>query len=284
MIVDPNADARRLLEGLFGKENANTISAAKFNDAADKARREVPQIDLIVLASDMDAPTAQDALAALRKDDRLELSPVVLIVKPGGMPVAVRALAADKRVERVVPAKFAGLSDAETTALHESLMSAWGRGRKNYGRQSMTDERALELSMQAADALRLVAVTGTSVFQFAGAEPALIRACSHPDERMRIKAAAVLAWANSPGAQSAIAKLALDTTGSEAQRITVLGILAESAKRFGRRMADDLVNSLTDQALHESVLTIRTAASQALGAMNLASDRAAEIIRSQSAE
>ena len=281
LIADPDPDTRRLLQAAFSSDNTNLIVAEKFGEAADRARREVPQLDLIVLASDIDAPSVPEALAVLRKDDRLELTPVVLVVKPGGFPVATKASAIEPRIERVVPVKFAGLDDAEMAALRDSLTDAWARARKSYGRPAITEARALALALEAADALRLIAMTGTSVFRFAGAEPALVRACSHADESMRLKAAAVLAWAKTETAQSAIARLALDSTGSARQRVAGLAILAESAKRFGRLMGDDLVNSLTDQALHEPDLAIRTAASQALGAMDLGSDRAAEIIRLQ---
>lgn len=283
VIADPNADSRHLIEEAAAKSNATVIAAASFTEAITRAGREATNVDLIVLATDLQSPDLFAALQELRKDNRLALAPVVLAVKPGGMGAAIKAAANDSRIERIVLSKTSGLSDEELAQFNEAFSREWNRARMNYGRQTISEEDALKLSLAAADALGLVAMTGTSVFQFSAAEPALIRACSHPVEAMRLKAATVLAWAKSPAAQSAIATLAADAAASENQRITAFGILADSAKRFGKLLGAELMNTVTQQALHEAALTIRTAASQALGAMNADGSLAAEIIREQSA-
>ncbi|MBN1491338.1 MAG: hypothetical protein JXA69_15600 [Phycisphaerae bacterium] len=284
LIVDPNDESRQLLADWAKRANAQVVASANFVDAVAQAHRDLTKVDLILLASDMEAPDADDALKKIHKDDKLELSPVVLVVKPTGAPVRLKIEAMDKRVGRVHLQKWAGLSDDEVTELGQALTAAWNRAGDAYGHRTIDENEALQLSLVAADALRLIATTGTSVFEFGAAEDALVRACGHPTEEMRIAAAAVLAWSSSPAAQGAIARLALDPEGSDAQRIAVFGILAESAKRVGRQMVDDLVEALTTATLEEPKLTIRTAASQALGAMNLAGGRAAEIIRSYTAE
>jgi CheY-like chemotaxis protein len=284
VIADPNADSRHLLEEAAAKDNATVIAAANFTEAAARARREATNADLILLATDLESPDVFGALQQIHRDNRLELVPVVLVVKPGGLGVAIKATEADSRIERIVVSKVTGLSNEELTQFNEAFNRAWARARLNYGLHEITEEEALRLSLAAADALRLIAVSGTSVFQFSAAEPALIRACSHPIEEMRLKAAAVLAWANSPAAQSTIAGLAINPAGSEAQRITAFGILADSAKRFGKLLAPDLMNAVTQEALHEPALAIRTAASQAFGALNVSGSLAPTVIREQSTD
>ncbi len=283
LVADANAGSRRLLEEAAARANANVIAAANVTEAITRARREATDVDLIVLATDLESPDVFGAIQQIRKDNRLELSPIVLAVAPGGMGTAIKAAAADPRIERIPISKVSGLSDEELAQFNDAFTRAWTRARLNCGRRPISDEQALGLSLAAADALGLIAMSGTSVFQFSAAEAALIRACSHPVEAMRLKAATVLAWSKSPAAQAAIARLALDTNAGEAQRIRAFAILADSAKRFGRLLAPEQMNTLTQQALHETALTIRTAASQALGALNVNGDLAPGIIREQSA-
>lgn len=282
LIADPDANSRRVLEELAGRAGATTIATPGVAEAMSRARAEATHIDLVVLATDAQDPDVPAALALLRKDPALELAPIMLAVKPGGTGVAIKAFEADPRVERLSLARTTDLNDEAVAALQAAFMDGWARGRAGRGLLPFSDEEALWLSLSAAEALRLIAVSGTSIFQFAAAEPALIRACSHPVEEMRIRAAAALAWSPTPAAQTAIATLALGPEGSDAQRITGMAILAESAKRFGKRLPTDVAVTIAKVAMHEASLPIRTAASQALGALNTEPDLAIEILRTQS--
>ncbi len=286
VIVDPNTDSRRLLEEFARRAKARVIAAARFAEAANRAREEATNVDLVVLASDMDGPNVSSALQELRKDRLLELAPVIIAAKPGGAGVWFEARQADERLQQIDLnlGGFSGLSDEQLAQVGESFDRAWKRAQAAFGRQPIAEEEALALSLAAADALRDIAVSGTSVFQFAAAEAALIRACGHPDEGMRLKAADALTWSAGPAAQSAIARLAMDAAGSESQRIAALGLLAESGKRSGRRLSGEEMNALTQLSLREPSLAIRTAASQALGALNADASLAAEIVRQQAAQ
>lgn len=278
LIADPGDESRLLLEGLARKQNAAVASAATFTEAINRARKEMTQVDLVILASDIEKPDVLEALAKIQKDDLLELAPVLLAVKPDGRAVAEAVASTDDRVVRLPIPKAAGLTDAELETMGQVFAEATERAQRTYRRRPIGEDEAVHLAAEAADALRLIAVSGTKLFDFGIAEEALIRTCSHPDEDMRLTAASALAWAGTSSAQSAIAKLALDKGGSKEQRIAALGILSESAKRFGRLLTDDLVAELTSQALREPDLEIRTAAGQALGALSLGGGEAAEII------
>jgi CheY-like chemotaxis protein len=283
VIVDPNADSRRFLVHLIGGERARSVAADTYTDAVNEARQELTHVDLLVLATDMRDPDVADALAQRKRDDLLALAPVVLFVKPGGMGVALRVSSEEPEVARMLaPTRFTDISDDDRAKLEASLVEAWERASRYYSRRPISDDEALRLGLEAADALRMIAMSGTSVFEFGAAEAALIRATEHPVEEMRIQAASVLAWSGTSAAQSAIAKLALAADGSDAQRITAFAILADSAKRHGTRMPVDLVDAVVKAATGEAALPIRTAASQALGAFDLGGDRAASILESVS--
>ncbi len=282
VIVDPNADSRRLLEELATKNNARAIAAAKLAEAATRAHREATHVDLVLLATDMDGPNVVTAVSELRRDNLLELAPAVIVVKPGGIGSAIQATTADPRIERLTLPAAGGLSGEQLTAVSEAFGRAWTRGRASYGQRPISDDEALRLSLAAADALGLIAISGTSVFQFAAAEDALIRACEHPNESMQLKAAGVLVLSANPAAQAAIAKLALNPKGPEPHRIAAMAILAASARRNGNRLPTELVDAVRKQSLHDASLPMRTAASQALGALNVEGNLAAEILRQQS--
>jgi hypothetical protein len=73
--------------------------------------------------------------------------------------------------------------------------------------------------------------------------------------------------------------LALKTDNTESLRVAVFGSLADSAKHAGNKLTEEQVNELVKQAMDEPNLNLRTAASKALGALNLTTSKASEIIR-----
>ena len=75
------------------------------------------------------------------------------------------------------------------------------------------------------------------------------------------------------------AAMALNDNNTESLRIAAFNSLAESAKNNGNLLTDDQVNELLKIARDDTDLTIRTAGSEALGALNLATNKASEIIR-----
>ncbi len=89
----------------------------------------------------------------------------------------------------------------------------------------------------------------------------------------------MLALTPVPAAQRAIAHVALDANNSKSLRVAVFGSLAESAKNNGNLLEEAQVATLVTIAKEDADLTIRTAASQTLGAINLSNNKASEIIR-----
>jgi len=94
-----------------------------------------------------------------------------------------------------------------------------------------------------------------------------------------VTAASVLSLTPSPAAQRAIAHVALDGTNGKPLRVAVFGSLAESAKNNGNLLEEGQVNALVTIAKDDADLTIRTAASQTLGAINLSNNKGSDIIR-----
>src|SRR5262249_29433647 len=159
------------------------------------------------IASDVTDPDIGGALNALR--DRLETSsvPIVVISKPKQMMLVANLIRRFTGVETV-------LSEILTLDAHDriekSISEKLSDAPAALGSKPLDKARPLSLALQAADALRMLALARSSLFDFQRAEGALIAALSQPSESLRIKAASVLALADSATAQKAIATAALD--------------------------------------------------------------------------
>jgi HEAT repeat protein len=272
VVVDPDEEMRNQLQGMLREMGALVVSSGDLTAGLQRGREELPVVDAVFVATDIDGPNLVDGIAALRKDYLFQSVPVLLIVKSQQMLLAERIVSSDHGVGRIVVA-------GSTFPPQEDVANIWQEVAGAIGRTPVTEDSALALALQAAETLRLIAISGSTVYDFSRAEPALIAALSHPSEELRVKAASVLALALSDRAQQAIATLAMSTDQSEDLRIVVFASLAESAKKNGNRLGDDLTAQLIEQAVDQENLTLRTSASKALGAMNLPSGQANQILQ-----
>jgi hypothetical protein len=276
MVIDPDAAIRGRVQEDLGRQGGFVVAADRLGTALDQAHRKVTHLDGIFLATDMRDPTAVEAVRQLASDRSFSLTPIVLIVKGGGGAVAADAVAAvDKRVGRV-------FVTADAQNLAEQLVARDNEIAPKYGQRELSPELALSLAMEAANTLRLVAVNRSPVFEIAGAEPSMILALGSPSEELRVAAAGALALVNSASAQRAIGSVALAAEQTETMRKAAFSALADSARRFGPKLEGPAMQKLVEVATKEPNLSLRTSASQALGAMNLPGKTSAEILLSDS--
>ncbi len=139
---------------------------------------------------------------------------------------------------------------------------------------------SLDLALEAVETLRRIAVDGRTVYSLVVAEPALVSALSIANEDLQTAAGAVLALIPTPSAQQAVAAMALDVGNTESLRVSAFDSLTESAKSTGNLLAEDQLSDLVGIARDDTDMTIRTTASRALGALNLRTNKASDIIRS----
>jgi len=150
------------------------------------------------------------------------------------------------------------------------------------GMSPLNVELSMDLALQTADVLRAIAESNLKVYDVTRAAPPLITTLDSQSEPLRIKCAHALALIPTKDAQAAIAAAALNADRGQAERVAVFGSLAESARRNGNLLGDhELVGKLIDFTMKEENLILRAAASKALGALDLPSNKASEIIRSQ---
>lgn len=268
IVVDADqANANRVMGALRGGDR-DLIAETGYFKAMDRARTEFQMVSGVFLSTDLTEPGLAVAMEKLRSEFTYAKTPVVVLTKPRETVMAEDLARADSLVEAV-----------DAAAADSALEAALERARGRAGHAPLSGEMALDLALRAADTLRRIAVDGRSVYDASVATPSLISALSASDERLQITAASVLALTPLPAAQRAIAHVALDEKNSKSLRVAAFGSLAESAKNNANLLEDSQVAALVTIAKADADLSIRTAASQTLGAINLSNNKASEIIR-----
>ncbi len=269
LVVDGDEANQHRVAGALRGSDRQVISDAHFFTAMDRARTEFQTLTGVFVATDATQPELAEAVRRLRREFVYSKVPVVVMVKPQQSGMATRLRLSDPYVETV-----------DAAADGADLVKAFDRVRARTGQLGLSADLALTIALQSAETLRRVALDAGTVLEVSEAEPALIAALSSPEQKLQVLAASVLALLPRPTAQRAIAHVALDAGHQEPLRLAAFSSLAESARNHGLLLEDGQVKSLVDIARGEQNLTLRTAASQALGALNLKTNKASEIIRS----
>ena len=278
MVIEPDEKVRETLADLIADEQTTVVAGQRLSDALGSAQDTMTHLDGIFLASDADRPTVIEAIRQIKADPRFGLTPIVVVVKEGDNLVLDRIKAEDDRIGSILDDTGEELPDAEFV---ERLLAKRQQTAPRFGYRPMSEALELELALATARTLEEIAISQSAVFNAFAAEQALIDTLKHPSEPLRIAAAFVLARLNSDLAQQAIAHVALSSEQSEDLRLVAFDALADSARWYGMKLDDQQTEELMQQAIGETNLVLRTAASQALGAMNLTTPRAVEILLAQ---
>lgn len=269
MVVDPDEASMNRVVGVLRSGDRDVVGDTSLFRALDRARTELQTLTGIFVSTDLTEAGLDEAMGRLRGEFIYSKTPVVVMVKPGQFILARELAQLDPYVEIV-----------DAAAGEANLTAAFERALERASPTPLNDDTALSMALQAGETLRRLAVDGRTFYDLSVAEPALISALSSDEERLQVLAASVLALMPTATAQRAIAHVALDDGNPRSLRVVVFGSLAESAKNFGHLLEVDQVAELVRIAQEEDNLVIRTAASQALGAVNLATSKASEIVRS----
>lgn len=285
LVIEPDQKVAETIVGDLKKSGADALAAPSLELGLARASKQFDHLDAIFLGSDMVNPGPLQAVQTISRDERVSLTPVVMAVKEGGLPLSDQVADADPRIGRVLVSS--GSVAPLLTAKAEQIS-------RNYGYQPLTAEDGVSLSLEAIRSLQRIAApeyspmydASASVFDPRVAEPALVKALNtHPAEQVRIGATRVLALLNTPTAQDAIAQVALATEQTPTLRMAAFASLAESARQFGNRLNEKSGKQLIAQAMNEPNLELRTAASQALGAtINMPAELAVEAILNETSK
>ncbi|MFH1418019.1 MAG: hypothetical protein ABII12_07025 [Planctomycetota bacterium] len=235
--------------------------------------------DVILLAADTRQPSAVEAVGVLRKKVETSATPILVIGKET-LSEAQRIASSAVGVE---PLDAEVLDLGDPAMIEKNILTKIGTAGSALGLKKLDRDLSLELALNAADVLREIGQSNLKAFDFSKAVPALITSLSgSKSEVLRMKCARTLSLASSKDAQAAIARTALGDQRGPDERNAAFAALAESARHNGNLLGtDDLVQQLIEFTMTEGDLVLRAAASKALGALDLAANKASEIIRAQ---
>ncbi len=270
LVIDPNNESANAVAAALREAGYMAVTDATLSGGLQKARNEHNGADILVLASDMSDPALDVALRQLRAEFQFAAAPILVLTKPGQSDAVRAIMRSDPRVGMVEPGAGA-----------EALTAAISNVAKGFGATAITPEVGTSLALEAASALQWLELAGNSLFDVAASQGALTAALGSTDADLRRAAGQALGLIASPEAQAAVLKVALDDKEAEPMREAMFAALAEGAKRKGNHLSSELVQQLTTTAEKDANLKIRTAASQALGALNLPGNPASAIIRNQ---
>ncbi len=273
LLVDPDEEvARRLAEDIAQEEDADVHVARRFTDAMTWARRERTHLDGIFLSASIANPPLVQAMRSLAEDERFGLTPVVIYARHDE-PVA------DRPLEDIpTPARRLLRLEQDQPVDAQALLTLRNEAAGQMGATQLDEEHSDQLALEAAGVLRDLAVHGRTVLDPAVASPALIEVLAFPSEELRIASLRVLARLDLPDAQSAVASVALSDEQSDRLRKVAFMALAESARQFGSYLDESMTRRLHEEAFEAEYLEIRTYASRAAGALDLAVPQTAEVI------
>jgi len=210
-----------------------------------------------------------------------------LLYQIGPSQPLLQALTFDDRMVRyssAIAIAAAGPKEgfAESRLVVANLAEALGQSPQTGagGANGWSEEIAENYAVRAAEAMLLLAQARNSVLNLSAAQPALESAVS--DARIQTLAGRILAYLDSPGAQRAIAAMALETNNEPNVRISAFNSLANSAKLNANMLPDETIDQIYALISSDATDTeLRSTAAAAYGALNLPSRKVKDLILDQ---
>jgi hypothetical protein len=245
------------------------VAASSPTDAA-AAAISLPAVDLIIISEDSDVRKMIDLETNIA---RLQGASVLVLTRTVESPYAVSAATDLLMNADVMPPK---------EQLKDELKTDIESARQHSGTAVMSDQDASAYALEAASLLEKLAITRGHAFDMSVAEGGLLQALN--DSRPEIAKAAgnVLATLNSPSAQNGIALKANSPATPADVRVSLYQSLADSAKHIGNRLYGEQVSQLERIVSAGTDASIRDAAAEARGALDLPADAARTLILKQS--
>lgn len=268
LVLDTDQQNRNRVASLMRTGVRRVIADAGFYPAMTRVRDEAQSIAALLVSTDVTEPDVAHVINEFRSEFQYAKTPIVLLTRP------THDLMAQDLAKR-----FPYVAVVASEADEAAITSALSRLQTKTGRAKIDDALSLSLAKQSVETLHRLALNGRTVFDLSGAQPALLAALDATDEPLQVSAASVLALSPSTAAQQGMATVAMDDGRTTSLRVASFRDLAESAKRYGNMLGQSQIDALVSMAAQDDDLVIRTAASEALGAMNLTNNQASEIIR-----
>ena len=206
--------------------------------------------------------------------DKPDVASVLRLVRSEELLAGTAMLAlSDKASVRTLAKQDKRMVIAPADANAEDIAKALTEARKLSAGAAFTPEEAAAWTVKAAEAIRLLGITGNSVYDIPRCRPALVALLADQRANIRIAAAKALAVIRDTEAQKAVCELALNAEATDDVRVAAFEALSESIRRFGNQLTDDMSQKVLDVVVGKGDEPLRVAAAQALGSMNLTSEK-----------
>ncbi len=238
------------------------VLEARTPDGAVKAISRSQGVDAVLIAAE---PSPIKTVNAIRSEPGFSTIPIVVAAEES---MRLKELSqSDKSMALVRPEPPVGV-------MEEGINKA----KKLAAGVVFSEEKQVEWAVKAAKAIRLLGLTGNRVYDITRATEALNKALKHKDSSLNVAAAQALAAIQTAEAQQAIVSLAVGDRASDEVRISAFEALSESLRRFGNHLTDEQRTTILDVVKGDGAKPLRNAAAQALGAMNLSSEKIESLI------
>jgi HEAT repeat protein len=246
------------------------VVAANTPSEAAQAAVSLPTVDLIIISEDSDVRKMIDLEQNIA---RLQGASMLVLTHTVNSPYAVATATDELMNADVIPPK-AQLKDV----LNADIETA----RQHSGTAVMSEQDASAYALEAATLLEKLAITRGQAFDMSVAEGGLLQALNDPRPEIAKAAGRVLATLKSPSAQNGLALKANSTATPVDVRVSLYHSLADSAKHIGNHLDGEMVSALEHVVTDSTDASIRDAAAEARGALDLPADAARMLILKQS--
>ncbi len=262
LVISEDVDRQQEIRGALEGVGYTVLAPAESLDAARATLVEVPGLDLIV--SDLDGDAAANAIENVRNAPRLRATPVLALVPRADL----RTLSPQFSNDSLTDLARDGISTSQLQAAAEDLVAL------NTG-EPIGQGEAIAYSIRALNALYDLAVSNNRTLDVSASSRALLRSLEETEGEIRFRVAEVLSYIDQENVQEAIMEAALDARDSD--RVRMLSLVADSAKRFGNNLEDRQIRRLIDLADARDD-SLATAAAALMGALGLPNDRIVPLI------
>lgn len=252
------------IRGLLEAEGYSVLPPAEngLDDLAAAIAGE-PSIELLVTTLPLDRTL--ESVDSGRNQTKLAVTPVLALMTGAEIEPVRRQFLRDRSVE----VRRSSINDSELIAAAKQAVESASGGPISVDEAKAFGDRSLAI-------LRDLAVSGNDVLSVNDSAGILIEVSEAANGSRLLDVSEVLSYIGEPRAQAAVTERVLDSNDA-GDRLSLLGLLADSGKRFGNLLDERLVRRLV-QLAGDQDNDLATAAAAALGSLGIPNEDLVPVI------
>jgi hypothetical protein len=244
------------------------VAGGSTPEAAAAAGASLSAVDVVLMYEGVS--NIDEMLTIMRQTLRLERAAKLIVAKASKVATPYAQIALNDPSITITDA-------ADEAGINAAIEEA----RKRAGGLPMDEKMATAYALRAAEMLQRLAISKGQIFDLLVAQPAVMMALDDQRPEIAHAAANSLGLLNSREAQAALATKAIDEKMQDEFKIILLKDLSVHAKFYGNMIDQGLIDSLGKLAETAANLDVKSAAAEALGALNLRSEQIKALIVNQ---